>query len=100
MVRTRDDIAQKVLKRTVALPKTTLSKEKARKIAEMGNAEREDEVREFAMEIYLVKEEEPKDPQVKRKALEREKAKELKKVHPIYNSAEKLKAGLKELNRR
>ncbi len=33
-------------------------------------------------------------------ALEREKAKELKKVHPIYNSAEKLKAGLKELNRR
>ena len=32
--------------------------------------------------------------------LERDKARELKRVHPMYNSVELIKSGLKELNRR
>jgi chromosome segregation ATPase len=32
--------------------------------------------------------------------LDKERAQELKKVHPIYNTPDKLKSGLKELNRR
>ena len=32
--------------------------------------------------------------------LDRDRQRELKKVHPVYNSTEKIKSGLKELNRR
>ena len=51
MVRTRDEIAKKWLRSTV-VPTVKPTREQARRIVEMGNEEKEDELKNFAAEIY------------------------------------------------
>ena len=51
MVRTRNEIAKKVLRATV-IPVIEPTRERARKIIEMGNEEKEEELIFFAVEIY------------------------------------------------